>query len=57
MAVIFLGKKSILGKKMVFVILEFIMLLESTGHESALRQGDGQDEFMKYLSRPISTSL
>lgn len=45
------------GKKKVTVIFEFVMLLESTGRESALRQEDGQDELVKYLSRPISTSL
>lgn len=45
------------GENKVTVILEFVMLLESTGHESALRQENGQDELVKYLSRPISTSL
>lgn len=49
---IFFGKK-----QKAIVILEFMMLLDSAGHESALRQEDGQDELVKYLYRPISTSL
>lgn len=33
------------------------MLLDSTGHESALRQEDGQEELVKYLYRSLSTTL